>query len=94
MRAQKLVDGLALAGALIALVGVVLAANTALASEKDTVDATAVAIHTAADATVASAEAANREAAAAAAAAVRRDTRLDLDIRLLGRTSLQVADSR
>ena len=94
MRSEKLIDGLALTGALVALVGVVLAANSALASEKDTVDSTAVAIHTAADTTVAEAKAANREAAAAAAAGVRRDNQLDLDIRLLGHTSFLVADSR
>ena len=94
MRAEKLIDGLALAGALVALVGVVLAANSALASDKETVDSTAVAIHTASDTTLKGAEAANREAAAAAAAAIERENRLDLDIKLVGHTSLLIAESR
>lgn len=94
MRATKLVNGLALSGALVALAGVFLAANAALAAEKDTVDTTAVAIHDAAETTAASARDANRDAAEEAAAAVLRANRLDLDIRLLGHSSGLIAESR
>ena len=94
MRATKFVDGLALAGALIALVGVSLAANDALAADAETIDATAVAIHDAGAEALAGADKANADAAADAASTIRQDNKLDLDIRLFDHKSRLIAASR
>ncbi len=80
MRARQLVDGLALAGAVIVLVGVVFAANSALAEETQTIDSMA--------------EKAIEAAASDAAESLREENRVDLDIRLLDPTYTLIAGGR
>jgi phage tail protein X len=80
MRAKTLVDGLALAGALIALAGVVLAANSALADEVQVTDSIG--------------KKAATEAAEEAIEALRQKTRVDLDIRLPDLKSTLIAGNR
>lgn len=87
MNDRNIVNGLALFGAIIVIVGVMFAASSALAEERPTVVTTAVAIHNAADTSVIKAETATIEATVAASEQIARDIRLDLDIRLVDRTS-------
>lgn len=94
MRAKHTVDGLALAGALVALVGVVIAANSALAEELQVVDSTAVSIHKAGEKTVSGAAAATSTAVSEAVETLERKNRLDLDIRLLDPTFTLIAGGR
>lgn len=88
---DRIEDALALAGALIVLLGVGFAATTALAEGTDGVSATAVAIHTAGDASAARGRKASGDAAAKTVKALRADTALDLDLRLTDRTSTLIA---
>jgi hypothetical protein len=94
MRANNLVNGLALAGAMIVLVGVFFAANGALASEADTVETTAVAAQDASESALATARSATVEAAADAVKAMGKENELDLDIRLIDRKSMLIAGIR
>ena len=84
-------DVLAMAGAIVVLLGVGFAATTALADEAEGVAATAVAIHTAGGASAARGRRANDEAAAETIEALRIDTELDLDLKLGDLTSTLVA---
>ncbi len=67
----------------IVLVGVASAGRSTWANGPAVVDATAVAIHTAGDRTIAIAADAQEAAATSAAEAVVADSKLELDIRLL-----------
>ena len=87
MRTKHTVNGLAIAGALVVLVGVTLAASDALAAESDTIEPTAIAIDDISDSALASAETANTEAAADALLAVELSNKLDLDIQLVDHNS-------
>ena len=84
-------DVLAVAGAIVVLLGVGFAATTALADEAEGVAATAVAIHTAGDASAARGREANGDAAAESVEALRADTALDLDIQFSDHTSTLIA---
>ena len=90
MDKRNVENGLAIAGALLVLVGVTFAASSALADEGSIVETTAVAIHNAgADSRLAAAY----EHDAAARDAVRSialDNALDLDIRFLSHISERV----
>ena len=70
MKRKDIENGLAWLGALIVLIGVSAAATTALAAEPTGVEAKAIAIHDAGDATVAPARQANRKAADEAVEAI------------------------
>ncbi len=94
MKTRNLEDKLALLGAMLVMVGVTFAASSALASDFSDVSSTAVAIHTAADESLARARKANGAAVAHAATAIVLDVRLDLDNRLAGRKSELLAGSR
>ena len=87
MKARKIENGLALAGAIVVLIGVSFAADNALAEEIADVTTTAVAIHNASANTLSSAEMANAESAANAVASLALETRIELDIQLEDRTS-------
>ncbi len=91
MRANNLVNGLALAGAMIVLVGVFFAANGALASDVDVVETTAVVANEASENAIAKARRATVAAAADAVKAMDKENELDLDIRLIGRKSIIIA---
>jgi hypothetical protein len=94
MRANNLVNGLALAGAMIVLVGVFFAANGALASEVDVVETTAEVADEASENAVAKAKSAAKAAAADAVEAMGKENQLDLDIRIFDRKSILVAGNR
>jgi len=91
---RNIVNGLALIGAVLVLVGVTIAANTALAGDAKS----ARSRHAASDIIdaegKATAEKANREAAEDAAESIALDNKVDLEIRLLDRTSTVVARRR
>jgi hypothetical protein len=87
MKARKIENGLALAGAIVVLIGVSFAADNALAEEIADVTTTAVAIHNASENTLTGAETANAESAADAIASLVLKTRIELDIQLGDRTS-------
>lgn len=82
MQKRNIEDGLALAGAILVIVGVSFAATSALADGNDVVT-TAVAIHDAAETSATNAATAHTEAADAAVARMARSNELDLDIRLI-----------
>ena len=88
MNSKKVENRLALAGALLVLLGVSFAANSAFADETE-----AKATDSAANNSERSAETANRQAADDAVDSIAADNELDLEIRLLGRTSTIVARS-
>ena len=90
MKSSNIEDRLALVGALIALLGVSMAAQDALADDTE-ITSTAIAIHEAAEKTLESAEAANAEAAARAAESLAAENWIDLDIRLEDHTSTLIA---
>ena len=91
---RNIVNGLALIGAILVLVGVTIAANTALAEEATGVRALASTSDSLADKGRAKNDEANREAADAASDRIALDTKLDLEIRLADHTSTVVARSR
>ena len=91
---RNIVNGLALIGAILVLVGVTIAANTALAEEATGVRALTSTSDSLQDKGRASEDKANREAAEAAADRIALDTKLDLEIRLADHTSTVVARSR
>lgn len=91
MKTRNIEDKLALAGAIIVLVGVSFAGSSALAEEHTDLTTTALAIHNAADGTLDGAARANEETAAAAAASLALENWIDLDIRLDDRTSTLMA---
>ena len=90
MDKRNVENGLAIAGALLVLVGVTFAASSALAEEASTVETTAVAIHTAgADSRLAAAET-HDAAARDAVRSIALDNELDLDIRFSSHISKHV----
>lgn len=91
MRSKDIENGLALAGAILVLIGVSFAATSALAAENGSVTVTAVAIHKAAETSVENAAIAHTEAAEAAARRIAQSNELDLDIRFFDRNSNLVA---
>ena len=90
---RNIVNGLALIGAILVLVGVTIAANTALAEEATGVRALTSTSDSLLDKGRANEEKANREAADAALDRLALDNKLDLEIRLTDRTSTVVARS-
>ncbi len=94
MNKRNVENRLAIVGAMLVLIGVTFAASSALAGDMNDVSSTAVAIHTAANHSLTLARKANQAAVADAAKAVVLDAQLDLDIRLAGRKSILLADSR
>ena len=91
---RNIVNGLALIGAILVLVGVTIAANTALAEEAKGGRALTSTSDSLLDAGRANGEKVNREAADAASDRIALDNKLDLEIRLADRTSTVVARSR
>ena len=91
MSNRNIENGLAVAGAILVLVGVLFAAASALADETNGVTATGIAIHGAAETSVETAATAHAEAAEAAAERMARNNELDLDIRFFDRMSNRVA---
>lgn len=91
---RNIVNGLALIGAILVLVGVTVAANTALAEDAGGARALAATSDSLQESGRANEEKANREAADAASDQIALDNELDLEIRLADRTSIVVARSR
>ncbi len=91
---RNIVNGLAVIGAILVLVGVTIAANNALAEEATGVRALASTSDSLLDNGRANEAKANREAAEAAADRIALDTKLDLEIRLADHTSTVVTRSR
>ena len=87
---RNIVNGLALIGAILVLVGVTIAANTALAEEAKGGRALTATSDSLLDAGRANDERVNREAADAASDRIALDNKLDLEIRLADRTSTVV----
>ena len=87
MKTNSFVNGLALAGALFVLVGVFFAASDALADVAVAADETNTATQSIIDESLANAESANQAAVKDAVAAAIVNNQLDLDIRLLDRSS-------
>jgi len=94
MKAKNFENNLALAGALIVLVGVSFAAEDALSFENANVTSTAIAIHDNTESTTSGAAKANADAAAKAAKSLALENSVNLDIKLDDRTSVLVADKR
>ncbi len=95
MKKTNFENTLALAGALLVIIGVSAAANTALADENISTDssvATAAAVEDMNRIITESASDAAVQATDDAIVAVSRENQLDLDIRLLDRTSLTATD--
>ena len=95
MKKTNFENTLALAGALLVIIGVSAAANTALADENISTDssvATAAAVEDMNRVITESASDAAVQATDDAIVAVSRENQLDLDIRLLDRTSLTATD--
>ena len=94
MTNRDVVNGLALTGALLVLLGVTFAANSALADETAAVSTTAVAIHMTASDSREQAVSANEEAATNAAQGLALDNRLNLEFRLSDHSSAIVVRAR
>lgn len=86
MKSRKIENGLALIGAVLVLVGVTAAATSALANTGGPDLKKATVAELAGSAPLAKAATANREAAEHAAKSIARDSKLDLEIRLLDRS--------
>ena len=84
---RNIVNGLAIVGAILVLVGVTIAANTALAEEAKSGRAPATTAKALLETKRDIAEKANRDAADDAAESIALDNELDLEIRLTDRTS-------
>jgi len=91
MKARKIENGLALAAAIVVLIGVSSAADNAFAQENADVTTTSVATHNAVNDTLSGAARANAETAAEAVASLTLENRIELDIRLGDRTSTSIA---
>ena len=91
MKTRNIENGLALLGAMIVIIGVSFAAESALAKESAHVTATAEAIKDVADNTRQDAKQANHEAASQAAKSLASENWVDLDIRFDDRTSVLIA---
>jgi hypothetical protein len=95
MNKTKFENTLALAGAILILIGVSAAATSALADENSSTDsfaAVAAAVNDMDQVITESASEAAAQATDDAIFAMNLDNQLDLDIRLLGRTSLTASD--
>jgi len=95
MKNTNIENTLALAGALIVLIGVSAAASTALAGEIDTAETTIVVTEAATDTNSVISMAASKAAAEATNVAIlliNLENQLDLDIRLLDRTSFTASE--
>jgi len=88
---RNIVNGLALIGAVLVLVGVTIAASTALAEEAKSGRSPTAATKGLSEKGKTTAEQANREAADDAAESIALDNKVDLEIRLLDRTSTVVS---
>ena len=91
---RNIVNGLALIGAILVLVGVTVAANTALAEDAKGARALAATSDSLAPEPRAADDKTNREAADAASERILLDNKLDLEIRLADRTSTLVGRRR
>ena len=91
MKTRNFENGLAVLGAMIVMIGVSFAAESALAKESAHVTATAEAIKDVADNTLKGAKQANHEAASQAAKSLASENWIDLDIRFDDRTSMLIA---
>ena len=87
MKARNIENGLALAGAIVVLIGVSFAADTALAEERADFTAPAVAIHDATNNTLNSAEEANAETAAKAVESLELENQIEVDFQFEDLTS-------
>jgi hypothetical protein len=95
MKKTNIENTLALAGALIVLIGVSAAASSALAGETDTAETKIVVTEAATDANRVISMAASKAAAEATDVAIlliNLENQLDLDIRLLDRTSFTASE--
>ena len=91
MKKTNIENTLALAGALIVLIGVSAAASSVLAEETNTIETQVVVAEVTTETSVVIGQAASKaatEATDAAISSVSLENRLDLDIRLLDRKSL------
>ncbi|MDH3550417.1 MAG: hypothetical protein OEQ16_13815 [Gammaproteobacteria bacterium] len=91
MKTRNIENGLALLGAMVVIIGVSFAAESALAKESAHATATTDAIQDVADNTLQGAKQANHEAASQAAKSLASENWIDLDIRFDDRTSMLVA---
>lgn len=87
MKTANIESGLALAGALLVIVGVMAAAGSALADESRPANTAATELSTPQNDSLTNAEAATQTAVNDAVASVVRNNRQDLDIRLVDHTS-------
>jgi hypothetical protein len=94
MKTRNIENGLALLGAMIVIIGVSFAAESALAKESAHVTANAEAIQDVANHTLQGAKQANHEAASQAAKSLASENWIDLDIRFDDRTSVLVAGKK
>lgn len=85
MNTRNVENRLALVGAVLVLIGVTFAANSAFAADVNDVSSTAVAIHTAAGQSLIQARKATHAAVVDATTAIVLGVELDLDIRLSAR---------
>ena len=94
MKTRNIENGLAVLGAMIVMIGVSFAAESALAKESAHVTATAEVIKDVADNTLQGAKQANHEAASQAARSLASENWIDLDIRFGDRTSMLIAGKK
>ena len=92
MKTRNIENGLALLGAMVVIIGVSFAAESALA--KESAHVTATAIQDVADNTLQGAKQANHEAASRAAKSLASENWIDLDIRFDDRTSVLIAGKK
>lgn len=94
MKTRNIENGLALLGAMIVIIGVSFAAESALAKESAHVTATAATINDVADNTIRGAKQAINEAASQAAQSLATENWVDLDIKFVDHTSSLAAGER
>jgi hypothetical protein len=94
MKTRNIENGLALLGAMVVIIGVSFAAESALAKESAHVTVTTEAIQDVANHTLQGAKQANHEAASQAAKSLASENWIDLDIRFDDRTSILVAGKK
>jgi hypothetical protein len=91
---RNIINGLAMLGAMLVLLAVLTAANSALAEQATAENTIGVTADKLENASLDSAERANREAAQLAARRMADENRQDLDFRLVAPTSILVARGR
>ena len=94
MKTRNIENGLALIGAMVVIIGVSFAAESALAKESAHVTATAATINDVADNTIRGAKQAINEAASQAAQSLATENWVDLDIKFVDHTSSLAAGER